>query len=64
MLYTLYKCVCVYIYIYNNYKAFLMFECGCKLMVLMYSLLTESDGNCRKTDNKFAPQNLSLKSLN
>jgi len=41
-----------------------MFKSGCKLMVLMYLPLTESDGNCSKADNEFAPQNLSPMSLN
>lgn len=60
MLYILY----ISVNIYNNfYKTFLMFKSGCKLMVLMHSLLTELGGNCRKTDNQLAPQNLPPLSL-
>lgn len=42
----------------------LVFKSSYKLMVLVYSQLIEPDGNCRKTDNKFAPQNFSPVSLN
>lgn len=56
-----------FIYICNikTLKIYLLvFKSSYKLMVLVYSQLIEPDGNCRKTDNKFAPQNFSPVSLN